>query len=58
MNWELVVQYLEQESESLKMRANAFGDLKTRDEMWGRARMATLLAGALKAGLVPGRAGE
>jgi hypothetical protein len=52
MDWEKVVDYLREEALSLKDRSVAFGsDQKTKDEMWGRARLADLLSHALHAGL-------
>lgn len=52
MDWEKVATYLHNESLSLKDRSAAFiGDEKTMSEMWLRARIADLLAEALRAGL-------
>lgn len=52
MDWEKVVDYLRDESLSLKERSVAFGsDEKTKDEMWSRARLADLLSRALHAGV-------
>lgn len=60
MDWEKVAEYLATEAFSLCERADhGFpNDSVTRNEMWGRARIARLLADALRAGISHAPAAE